>query len=82
MRTKIRGLGQTTKRSHLVEGLYRTRFVRLRPAGHAAKLCVTATFHILEPGADAGSASEDLWADPRLAGQRVAGGDFWPDRDE
>ncbi len=54
MRTKIRGLSQMTKRSPLVEGLYRARVVRFRSAGHAAKPCLAATFQILEPAAYAG----------------------------
>ena len=54
MRTKIRGLSQMTKRSPLVEGLYRARVVRFRSAGHAAKPCLAATFLILEPAAYAG----------------------------
>ena len=54
MRTKIQGLSRTAKRSHLVEGLYRARVVRFRPAGHAAKPSLAATFQILEPAAYAG----------------------------
>jgi hypothetical protein len=55
VRTKIKGLSQSTKRSPLAEGLYRARVVRFRPAGHAAKPCVAATFQILEPAAYAGT---------------------------
>jgi hypothetical protein len=54
MRTKIQGLSRVTKQSPLVEGLYRGRVVRFRPAGHAANPALTAAFQILEPAAFAG----------------------------
>lgn len=55
MRTKIQGLSHAPKRSPLAEGLYRARVVGFRPAGHAAKPCLAATFEILEPTASRGS---------------------------
>jgi hypothetical protein len=48
LRTKVNGLGRSTKQSPLAEGFYRARVVRFGPAGHAAKPCVAATFEVLQ----------------------------------